>query len=74
MNSTTSELWNSCLEDIKKEISAGHFNTWFKNTSLNKRGGWNNLYRVPNDFIKEWMVTKYQKLILKKPGFLWRTT
>ncbi len=65
MNSTTSELWNSCLEDIKKEISAGHFNTWFKNTSLIKEEDGIIFIGVPNDFIKEWMVTKYQKLILK---------
>jgi chromosomal replication initiator protein len=65
MNSNTSELWNSCLEDIKKEISAGHFNTWFKNTSLIKEEDGIIFIGVPNDFIKEWMVTKYQKLILK---------
>ncbi len=65
MNSTISELWNNCLEDVKKEISAGHFNTWFKNTTLLKEEDGIVFIGVPNDFIKEWMVTKYQKLILK---------
>lgn len=65
MNTTTSEIWSNCLEDIKKEISAGHFNTWFKNTSLLKEEDGIVFIGVPNDFIKEWMVTKYQKLILK---------
>lgn len=65
MNIDTSTLWNNCLEDVKKEISAGHFNTWFKNTSLIKEEDGIIFIGVPNDFIKEWMVTKYQKLILK---------
>jgi chromosomal replication initiator protein len=65
MNTDTSTLWNTCLEDIQKEVSVGHFNTWFKNTSLIKEEDGIIFIGVPNDFIKEWMVTKYQKLILK---------
>lgn len=61
----TTELWDTCLEEIKKEISVGHFNTWFKNTSLLKEEDGIVFIAVPNDFIREWMVTKYQKLILK---------
>ncbi len=58
-------LWNTCLIDIQKEVSAGHFNTWFKNTVLVKEEDGIVFIGVPNDFIKEWMVTKYQKMILK---------
>lgn len=65
MNTDITTLWNTCLEDVKKEISAGHFNTWFKNTAVLKEEDGIIFIGVPNDFIKEWMVTKYQKLILK---------
>lgn len=65
MNTDITTLWNTCLEDVKKEISAGHFNTWFKNTTVLKEEDGIVFIGVPNDFIKEWMVTKYQKLILK---------
>lgn len=61
----TKQLWDDCLEEVKKEVSAGHFNTWFKNTSLVKEEDGIVFIGVPNDFIKEWMITKYQKLILK---------
>jgi chromosomal replication initiator protein len=58
-------IWDTCLEDIKKEITPGHFNTWFKNTIIIKEEDGIVYIGVPNDFIKEWMVNKYQKLILK---------
>lgn len=65
MSTDTSTLWDTCLLDIQKEVSAGHFNTWFKNTVLLKEEDGIIFIGVPNDFIKEWMVTKYQKMILK---------
>lgn len=65
MSTDIVQLWSTCLEDIKKEVSLGHFNTWFKNTVLLKEDDGIVFIGVPNDFIKEWMVTKYQKLILK---------
>jgi chromosomal replication initiator protein len=65
MSTDISQLWDTCLEDIKKEVTLGHFNTWFKNTALIKEDDGIVFIGVPNDFIKEWMVTKYQKLILK---------
>ncbi len=65
MSTDITQLWNSCLEDIKKEVTLGHFNTWFKNTVLLREDDGIVFIGVPNDFIKEWMVTKYQKLILK---------
>lgn len=58
-------LWNNCLEEVKKEVTLGHFNTWFKNTVPLKEEDGIIFIGVPNDFIKEWMVTKYQKMILK---------
>ncbi len=65
MSTDTATLWDTCLLDIQKEVSAGHFNTWFKNTVLLKEEDGIVFIGVPNDFIREWMVTKYQKMILK---------
>lgn len=65
MSTDIAQLWNTCLEDIKKEVTLSHFNTWFKNTVLLKEDDGIVFIGVPNDFIKEWMVNKYQKLILK---------
>jgi chromosomal replication initiation ATPase DnaA len=36
MSTDITQLWNTCLEDIKKEVSLSHFNTWFKNTVILK--------------------------------------
>lgn len=65
MTTDITTLWENCLIDIQKEVSAGHFNTWFKNTKPLKEEEGIIFIGVPNDFIKEWMVTKYQKMILK---------
>lgn len=65
MNSSHTELWNNCLENIKKEIPSANFTTWFKQTAILKEEDGIIFIAVPNDFIKEWMITKYQKLILK---------
>lgn len=65
MNSPHAELWENCLESIKKEIPSANFTTWFKQTAILKEEDGIIFIAVPNDFIKEWMITKYQKLILK---------
>ena len=65
MNTDLLTLWNKCLIEVQKEVSLGHFNTWFKNTVPVKEEDGIIFIGVPNDFIKEWMVTKYQKMILK---------
>jgi chromosomal replication initiator protein len=65
MSTDITQLWNTCLEDIKKEVSLSHFNTWFKNTVILKEDEGIVFVGVPNDFVKEWMVRNYQKLILK---------
>lgn len=65
MNNAYTELWENCLESIKKEIPSANFTTWFKQTAILKEEEGIVFIAVPNDFIKEWMMTKYQKLILK---------
>lgn len=60
-----STLWNTCLGEIELEVTKGNFSTWFKNTSITKEEEGIIYIGVPNEFVREWMVTKYQKLILK---------
>ena len=60
-------IWDSCLQTISKDasVSRNAFNTWFKNTHFVKEEEGTVCVGVPNDFIKNWLIQKYQKLILK---------
>ncbi|HVY36048.1 MAG TPA: chromosomal replication initiator protein DnaA [Candidatus Paceibacterota bacterium] len=59
------QLWSTCLSEIESQTTKANFSTWFKNTSIQKIDGGVVFIGVPNEFVKEWMLTKYQKLILK---------
>ncbi len=61
----TTELWNNCLKEIESQITSANFTTWFKNTAVTKEEDGIIFVAVPNEFVKEWMITKYHKLILK---------
>jgi chromosomal replication initiator protein len=61
----TTELWNNCLREIESQITSANFTTWFKNTAVTKEEDGIIYVAVPNEFVKEWMITKYHKLILK---------
>lgn len=61
----TREIWNSCLQEIETNVSKANFNTWFKNTHIAKEDAGTVYIGVPNEFVKEWLYTKYHKLILK---------
>ena len=59
------ELWQALLAQIQLNISKASFATWFKNTGiLNKKDG-EVVISVPNNFSKEWLENKYNKLIFK---------
>lgn len=61
----THELWGKCLKDIEVEVSKANFSTWFKNTSIIKEEEGVIYVGVPNEFVKDWLLQKYHKLILK---------
>ncbi len=65
MHYDLSTLWNTCLGEIEQEVTKGNFSTWFKNTTITKEEEGIIYIGVPNEFVREWMVTKYQKVILK---------
>ncbi len=60
------EIWKSVLGDIELQISKPNFLTWLKNSQLvglNKKEGVV-MVGLPNNFAKEWVKSRYHKLIL----------
>jgi chromosomal replication initiator protein len=65
METTLDQLWNTCLRVIESQLTKATFSTWFKNTGINKEEEGIIFISVPNEFVREWLMTKYNKLILK---------
>ncbi|HEV7702333.1 MAG TPA: chromosomal replication initiator protein DnaA [Candidatus Paceibacterota bacterium] len=61
----TKQLWESCLTEIEVNLSKANFSTWFKNTSILKEELGVIYIRVPNEFVRDWLMNKYHKLITK---------
>ena len=58
------ELWQAVLAQIQFHLSPANFETWFKNTSILSRKEGVTWIALPNSFSKEWIESKYHKLIL----------
>ena len=58
------ELWQVVLSEIELQISKPNFVTWLKNSRLVETQDGSVLIALPNHFAKEWVETKYHKLIL----------
>ncbi len=58
------QLWQSALNEIELQISKPNFLTWLKNSRLVKKNDGAALVSLPNTFAKEWVETKYHKIIL----------
>jgi len=61
----TKQLWKNCLSEIETGISKANFSTWFKNTSILKEEMGVIYIGVPNEFVRDWLMNKYHKLITK---------
>jgi chromosomal replication initiator protein len=61
----TKQLWKNCLAEIETGISKANFSTWFKNTSIVKEDTGIIYIGVPNEFVRDWLMNKYHKLITK---------
>ena len=59
------KVWENVLAEIEMNISSANFTTWFKNTYITKEDRGSVYIGVPNDFVKEWLHTKYHKTILQ---------
>lgn len=58
------QVWQAVLAELEVSISKANFTTWFKNTELISCQNQQAIIGVPNLFAKEWLETKYQKLLL----------
>lgn len=58
------QIWESCLDEIESNLSRANFVTWFKNTSLYKQENGTAVISVPNEFVRDWLNTKYKTMIL----------
>ncbi|MBU1045598.1 chromosomal replication initiator protein DnaA [Patescibacteria group bacterium] len=58
------ELWQAILSQIQFNISQANFSTWFKNTYILSKDNGIIIIAVPNNFSKEWLEKKYNKLVL----------
>ena len=59
------QLWDSALVDIELQVSKPNFSTWFRNTAIVKHDEGTIYLGVPNEFVRDWLVNKYHKFILK---------
>lgn len=59
------QLWDNCLSEIEVTVSKANFSTWFKDTQIVKNDSGTVYVGVPNEFVKDWLINKFNKLILK---------
>jgi chromosomal replication initiator protein len=59
------KLWDSVLVEIELSISKANFNTWFKDTYILKQEEGSIFLSVSNAFVKDWLMNKFHKNILK---------
>ncbi|HEX9722035.1 MAG TPA: chromosomal replication initiator protein DnaA [Candidatus Paceibacterota bacterium] len=57
------DLWRAVLAQLQFQISPANFSTWLKNTYILSKKDGQLLVSVPNNFSKEWLENKYNKLI-----------
>jgi len=58
------KLWRDALFEIEPNVSKANFSTWFKDTYISKYEDGVVTINVPNDFVKEWLSTKYYKFVI----------
>ncbi|MEN9561122.1 MAG: hypothetical protein RIQ56_395 [Candidatus Parcubacteria bacterium] len=59
------ELWQNALVQIELGTTPTSFRTWFKNTDILSRDSGAVHLAVPSKIVKEWLIEKHHKLILK---------
>jgi chromosomal replication initiator protein len=58
------QLWQSTLSEVELQISRPNFLTWLKNSRLTHKQDGVVFVSLPNNFAKEWVENKYNKVIL----------
>ena len=59
------KIWEKVLVDAEMNVSKANFSTWFRDTNLLKYEKGIFYVGVPNEFVKNWLVEKYHKIIIK---------
>ncbi len=65
MSMSNRELWQNALVQIELGTSEASFRTWFRNTDIASRENGVVHVAVPSKIVKEWLMEKHHKLILK---------
>ncbi len=65
MTEENKKLWTGVLAEIELTISKANFSMWFKDTFITKVEDGIVFVGVPNVFVKDWLINKYHKNILK---------
>lgn len=58
-------LWNNVLSELELSLSKANFSMWFKDTFIVKQHDGIVYLGVPNIFVKDWLMNKYNKEILR---------
>ena len=58
------QLWEKALGDIELQVSKPNFVTWFKNSRVIDKQDGLVVIGLPDNFAKEWVEKKYDKVIL----------
>ena len=59
------ELWQNALVQIELGTSQASFRTWFRNTDIASREAGVVHVAVPSKIVKEWLMEKHHKLVLR---------
>jgi chromosomal replication initiator protein len=59
------DVWDLCLENLKKDLNRQSFETWFKPTKASLLDGHTLQVKVPNEFFRDWIRDHYQSQIQK---------
>lgn len=59
------QFWSQVLNEVELSVSKANFNTWFKDTYIMKQEEGVVYLAVPNAFVKDWLLNKYHKMILR---------
>lgn len=59
------KIWDTVLNDMEMSISKPNFNTWFKDTYILKFEDGIIFLSVQNNFVQEWLSSKFHNTILK---------
>ena len=62
---TREELWQATLAQIQFKISPANFATWFRNTYILSKKEGELVISAPNNFSKEWLENKYNKILFQ---------